>query len=88
MDAGAAGAPWWVTLAAGAVSVITTALAAAAGKVWAQQRDEIRQLRHDLEEAHEAHQRDLRRLGGLSTSMDPPPAASRPRPPPVPPRRR
>ncbi len=86
MDAGG-GAPWWVTLAAGAVAAISTVLAAAAGKVWAQQRDEINQLRADLQEAHEAHQRDLRRLGGLSTSIDPP-AASRPRPPPVPPRRR
>lgn len=75
-------APWWVALAVAGVAGI----AAAAQRVWSGQRDEIKQLRGELQEAHEQHQRDLRRLGGLSTSMEPP-ATSRPRPPPVPPRK-
>lgn len=82
----------WVGLACGAAA----AVAAAAGKVWADQRAEIRQLREDLKAANERaselqsaehgeHVRDLRRIAGLSNSIEPP-AASRPRPPPVPPR--
>lgn len=84
------GEPWWLAVACGAAA----AVAAAAGKVWADQRAEIRQLREDLKQANERaselpaeHVRDLRRIAGLSTSIDPP-AASRPRPPPVPPRKR
>lgn len=78
-------APWWVAIATGAVA----ALAAAVGKVWSDQRAEIRQLRDDLAQAnaraaelqrteHGEHVKDLRRMAGLSTSL--PPAAW---PPPV-----
>lgn len=83
-------APWWVALVAGAGG----AVAAAAGKVWSDQRAEIRQLREDLKAANARaselpteHVRDLRRMAGLSNSMDPP-ATGRARPPPVPPRKR
>ena len=79
-------APWWVALAVSAGA----GLAAAVGKVWADQRAEIRQLREDLKAANERaselpteHVRDLRRIAGLSTSLEPPPAGPRPRPPPV-----
>lgn len=83
-------APWWVASAA----AIVGALAAAAGKVWAEQRTEIRQLRSDLaaanernanlqREEHGEHVRDLRRMAGLSTSLEPPakgpPVVPRPR---------
>ena len=71
-------APWWVAIGSGAVA----ALAAAAGKIWSDQRAEIRQLRDDLAKAnaraaelqreeHGEHVRDLRRIAGLSTSQPP-----------------
>lgn len=80
-------APWWVAVASGAVA----ALAAAVGKVWSDQRAEIRQLRAELAEAnarlvelqraeHGEHVRDLRRFAGISTSIEPPAAGW---PPPV-----
>lgn len=80
-------APWWVAVASGAVA----ALAAAAGKVWSDQRAEIRQLREELAQAnaraaeaqraeHGEHVKDLRRIAGLSTSLQPPAAGW---PPPV-----
>lgn len=79
-------APWWVAMASGAVA----ALAAAAGKVWSDQRAEIRQLRDELAAANERaaelqrsasgeHVKDLRRMVGLPTSLEPPAAW----PPPV-----
>jgi hypothetical protein len=53
------------------------AVAAAAGKVWLEQRAEIRQLRAELERVnqreHAEHVRTLRRMSGLSTSAPPPP---------------
>lgn len=83
-------APWWVASAAATVGT----LGAAAGKVWADQRAEIKQLRADLalaneraaaaqREEHGEHVRDLRRIAGLSTSLEPPapsaPVVPRPR---------
>lgn len=87
--------PWWVPMGAAAVA----ASAAAAGKVWADMRAEIRQLRAELAEAnaraaasqreeHGEHVRDLRRIAGLSTSLEPPAGPPRPRPPALPPRRK
>jgi len=86
--------PWWLATAGG----IVTALAGVVGKLWANTREEVTQLRadnaqlrHELSEANAAvvrlqqdatergdahqreHVRDLRRIAGLSTSMDPPP---------------
>lgn len=87
-------APWWVAIAVAAAAGI----AGAAGKIWLDLRAEIRQLRTDLEDANQraaelqeratgAHVRDLRRLTGLSTSVEPPPSEEPPRPRP-PPRKR
>lgn len=84
-------APWWVASAAAVVG----SLGAAAGRVWSEQRSEIKQLRADLaaanarnvelqREEHGEHVRDLRRFAGLSTSLEPPassaPVVPRPRP--------
>lgn len=79
--------PWWVAIATGAVAT----LAGAAGKVWSDQRAEIRQLRDELAQANaraselqrsgtDEHVRDLRRIAGLSTSIDPPARAGWPPP--------
>lgn len=80
--------PWWVATAAGVVS----ALAGVIGKLWADHRRELRELRAELAEANarvvelqeqatergdehqREHVRDLRRIAGLSRSIDPPPA--------------
>lgn len=75
----------WIALAVAGVGGI----AAAAGKVWADQRSEIRQLREELAEAnvrasvvvreeHGEHVRDLRRIAGLSTSIPTPAPPTKP----------
>lgn len=95
-DVGASGAltPWLLSIGGG----IVAALVGVIGKLWAERaaerrehREEVAQLRHELDEAHDRirelqneaqkrsdehqaeHRRDLRRLAGLSTSVEPPP---------------
>jgi anti-sigma-K factor RskA len=71
-------------------SSIVVALAGVIGKLWSDQKTELRELRAELasanqrivelqREEHGEHVRDLRRFAGLSTSMEPPAAW----PPPV-----
>lgn len=72
-------APWWVAIAGG----IVTTLAGVIGKLWSDQKREVRELRDELAAANarivelqqttsSEHMRDLRRFAGLSTSLEPP----------------
>lgn len=76
--------PWWVAMGAG----IVTTLAGVIGKLWADQKREVRELRAELAAANarivdlqtkntEDHVRDLRRFAGISTSLEPPPRRKR-----------
>lgn len=92
-DVGGGLLPWLLSIGGGVVATLLATI----GKLWTERaterrehRDELAQLRHELEEAndrivqlqHEAqqrsdehqaeHRRDLRRLVGLSTSLEPP----------------
>jgi hypothetical protein len=70
--------PWWLATAGG----IVTALAGVIGKLWSDQKREVRELRAELaaanarllelqREGSEHYVRDLRRMAGLSTSSPP-----------------
>lgn len=75
--------PWWVAIGAG----ICSALLGAIGKLWSENkslRKELAEANDKIVDAQTAaaaradahqseHRRDLRRLAGLSTSVDPPP---------------
>jgi hypothetical protein len=72
-------APWWVAIAIG----IVTSLGGVIGKLWSDQKREVRELRDELAAANarivelqqktsDEHVRDLRRFAGLSTSLEPP----------------
>jgi hypothetical protein len=92
-DVGGGLLPWVLSIGGGIVATLLATI----GKLWTERaterrehRDELAQLRHELEEANERivqlqneaqqrsdehqaeHRRDLRRLAGLSTSLEPP----------------
>lgn len=77
--AGEALTPWWVAIGTGVVST----LAGVIGKLWSDQKREVRDLRAELaaanarivelqKETQHEHVRDLRRFAGISTSLEPP----------------